>query len=183
MKEFWLAILIVTASASSTSAQNMPTQEAQTEWEQKFRMADRIGAIDMYIQRIGWQIDDINRAFKAENQLVIKAIAAERNANDAKAISVLMQKQQSLLDQEKSLRLELDRMTLLRKMVAAAPACHALFFTTIDKKASDLTVRETEGVKGCNALELYTENPASLGPPPPVIAPDPNATLGGTTPR
>jgi hypothetical protein len=43
-------------------------------------------------------------------------------------------------------------------------ACTALFHRTIDKKTSDLTVRETALVKECTAMDLYpldmTEQPA-----------------------
>jgi hypothetical protein len=35
------------------------------------------------------------------------------------------------------------------------PVCHRLYRSTIDKKTSDLTVREAQQVSACRLLELY----------------------------
>jgi hypothetical protein len=44
---------------------------------------------------------------------------------------------------------------LWRKRLTSADDCSKLFRDTIDKKRSDLTVRETDSVAGCKLLDLY----------------------------
>jgi hypothetical protein len=44
---------------------------------------------------------------------------------------------------------------LLEQQLQHVDECVAVYHRTIDKKNSDLTVRETEAVNGCKALQLY----------------------------
>jgi hypothetical protein len=44
---------------------------------------------------------------------------------------------------------------VLQEAVQYVDSCVTVYHKTIDKKSSDLTVREIEQVKTCQALDLY----------------------------
>lgn len=51
--------------------------------------------------------------------------------------------------------LDLNPSSLWEKRLQHTDECLAVFHETIDKKTADLTVRETDAINGCKALELY----------------------------
>lgn len=62
--------------------------------------------------------------------------------------------------EEKRIRAEIDTETAeidanLARAAAARESCHLIFIATADKKVSDLTVREEQGVRACQSLGYY----------------------------
>jgi hypothetical protein len=54
-----------------------------------------------------------------------------------------------------SLRDERDELEAGKKLLVEVRICKSVFLSTIDKKASDLTVRESETIKVCRQIGLY----------------------------
>lgn len=53
------------------------------------------------------------------------------------------------------LREEVKLLDRSKQIIEATPACHALFVSTIDKKTSDITVRESELMTACKSMGIY----------------------------
>ena len=69
----------------------------------------------------------------------------------------MLKKESTLIELMKSLTREIHRFENLRKLASMVPECQATFLSTVDKKTSDLTVRESTLVTDCKAVVLYAE--------------------------
>ncbi len=111
---------------------------AQTPTQVKARTENcsTVETIDTRIEQINSLPADLDRQDRERLQAKRAASASDANARYAAT-----QNRLASLRYEESLRLEREWLVGMKHKIESAPACSALFLSTIDSRASDLTVR------------------------------------------
>lgn len=98
------------------------------------------------------QVYNDTAAKKTDLDGQIDALGRKRGGHGSPEMILLMRTRLAILDRMANY---LDVVERRKHQLDNADNCTALFRTTVDKKTSDLTVRESESVKGCQSLDLY----------------------------
>lgn len=113
--------------------------------------------VDARVQEIDRRLADLERELESGHQAALNAIDAARDVNGIKASNALIQADSDMMAAKESLRLERKFLMESKQVIEATPVCRALFLSTIDKKTSDLTVRETETIATCKEMGVYNK--------------------------
>lgn len=120
-------------------------------------ISDLIPKIDAEIKKVTTQWEDAHSeqlALARSSEAIVKA---PYNADNRDELRGMLKKESTLIELMKSLTREIHRFENLRKLASMVPECQATFLSTVDKKTSDLTVRESTLVTDCKAVGLYAE--------------------------
>ena len=94
------------------------------------------------------------------NKVLVSSKATYSTPKEQLAEQLRLREQRlKLLKQTEPMAAELDRLnmelTTLEAQLKHVDDCTKAYQTTIDKKVSDLTTRESDTIKACKALDLY----------------------------
>jgi hypothetical protein len=111
------------------------------------QIAENAGSIGSGWEETKAELVAVRLGFDA---FLVEAHAAWSKGVAAKIAAESAQKKRAAADAAAKKQADAER-------AKAALICRGVFSTTIDKKASDLTVRETQQIKGCQTLDLYRQ--------------------------